>query len=287
MVADWLWQGLLFTAFGLGLGLIPAHFYYRKGRKIREPLWSIWTAVLANTYTTNEVPLRLSYGDRALRSVSVSWVMIWNNGQEALEKTATSTHNPLQVVTSRGAMIIDANVVAQTDIGNQVTLKREEKGDAVTIAFDYLNYRQGFIVSIVHSGTSPRLLSVKGGIVNGEPPRQVDLGHRYVRALPPAADPDTAFRTTLINQSLFRWIIYGIIIVAVVVVITGSLWSWGNAFSVAYVGTIVAVIFGGIASSVESSVAFKPPVGLDDIDDERVLSEFWDRWTPPRDSIFM
>lgn len=273
---DWLWQGLLFLGIGLIPSIIMGIYFYLKAKQTKDIVWCVWTAPLATTYTAQERALQLTYNGEEVRSVGVSWVMLWNTGKAAVSQSDVSRHNPLRLVATGNTRVLGAQPIGSSDPGNLPKTTVAEGGKSVGLLFEFLNYRHGIVVSVVHTGTSPSYISLSGTVINGQPPKELDALSYRLKVIPSFVRAKN-IRTSLPDKKR-------ILITAAAVVLTlVSISLVSDLRAVLFILLVVSltisnlVILWGVVSGPISRRRYPPPIDLEDIDDRRLSPEFWNR----------
>lgn len=95
--------------------------------------------------------LRLSYEGQAIDDLTVTKYVIWNSGNEVLNRSDIVRVCPLQIVCDDNAQILDAQIIVQSDETNAFKIL-EKKDKCVKLEFDYANVDDGIILQILHTG---------------------------------------------------------------------------------------------------------------------------------------
>ena len=95
--------------------------------------------------------LSLSYEGQAIDDLTVTKYVIWNSGNEVLNRSDIVQVCPLQIVCDDNAQILDAQIIVQSDETNAFKIL-EKKDKCVKLEFDYANVDDGIILQILHTG---------------------------------------------------------------------------------------------------------------------------------------
>src|SRR5688500_3410655 len=79
------------------LSLIYAYYHYRKGLKIKEPVYSIKSNNLISGSTSTLENLNISYKDYKVENLTVSKILFYNRGAETINRQDIETINPLKI----------------------------------------------------------------------------------------------------------------------------------------------------------------------------------------------
>jgi hypothetical protein len=115
---------------------------------------------------------------------AVGWTNIrfWNAGNKTIRKADFSRSHPLQICVPEGVTVLDAKVIRTTPKELAVsletsTLARSEVEQAIAIDFEFLEPSEGFILQVVHDGSStkgPKLIGRLAGAGNLRSARETE-----------------------------------------------------------------------------------------------------------------
>lgn len=95
--------------------------------------------------------LSLLYEEQAIDDLTVTRYVIWNSGNEVLNRSDIVQVCPLQIVCDDDAQILDAQIIVQSDETNAFKIL-EKKDKCVKLEFDYANVDDGIILQVLHTG---------------------------------------------------------------------------------------------------------------------------------------
>jgi hypothetical protein len=147
----------------LGLiGLITGYIFYRKGIKIKQPLYVMKTDNLIQNNMVEMSGLSILWNGSSITSLSSSTLVFWNNGADTIDFSDVVRSNPLQIAAIEGFKILDAKVTRSNNPSNSLSVKIAESGDKAFILFEYLDQNHGGEIQIIHTGTQSSHLLVSG-----------------------------------------------------------------------------------------------------------------------------
>ncbi|SET76136.1 hypothetical protein SAMN05660297_03419 [Natronincola peptidivorans] len=147
------------------LGIIIGYVLYLKGQKLRIPYWDIRTNNLINNFTSKISKLDIKFMDKDINNLSVSKIVFWNGGREVIDIEDISKLNNLCIKpTKEGVMILDCKVISRNSEASQFEVDYDEEKNEVIMKFDYLNYRWGAVIEIIHTGVESKDLEIDGSI---------------------------------------------------------------------------------------------------------------------------
>ena len=152
---------------GTILGLVLAYVFYLKGKRDKEPLWTIQTVSLVKDYSGTVANLEIRYLGEKVRDLSVSKVVFWNRGAMTINSDDLVRADPLRLETKGDARILSTKLISNNNAASQPLLSgNPEKPNIALLSFEYLDRGQGFVVQVIHEGTSSNDLDeIKSNLV--------------------------------------------------------------------------------------------------------------------------
>ena len=164
-------SGIVGIVSGVTITIIVAFIIYEIQRKEKEPWWDIATN---NWFQDLPDGLRdLSYNGESIKNLSVSKVVIWNNGRATIFKRDIDEDNPLKIEAEDNIKILNAKVtITPENKQERFSVSLSDDKTIATISFldekySYLDSHEGIIVQLVHTGTSSAKINTFGKIVDG------------------------------------------------------------------------------------------------------------------------
>jgi hypothetical protein len=145
------------------IGLIPAYYFYKKGIRIKEPVYSIKSVNVISDYASTYENLTVSYKDEKVENFTVSKVLFFNRGAEPIHREDIATLNHLKIVAKSGN-ILDTMVVHVNNLSSDFKLDFDRANGCILLDFEYLNQHQGAVIEVVHTGLSSQDIDVIGDL---------------------------------------------------------------------------------------------------------------------------
>lgn len=102
---------------------------------------------------------------------SVSNVVIWNSGNMVIYDTDFPKKKKLTINISDSAEIFNLKLIFNNDTDNNINFTIEK--NHISIDFDFLEPKKGFIIEILHNGESDSDLAINGRIIGGKEVRRL------------------------------------------------------------------------------------------------------------------
>lgn len=157
------------------LGLILACIFYFRSKRDKEPHWAIQTVNLFTDYSGTVGGLEIQYAGEKVRDLSVSKLAFWNHGALTINSEDLVRTDPLRIETKGTARVLSTKLISNNNNASQPLLSAPPEKNCAFLNFDYLDRGQGFVVQIIHEGTSSSDLEVKGSIKGVSRIRKIDL----------------------------------------------------------------------------------------------------------------
>jgi hypothetical protein len=155
------WLNLLFLL--LAVTGILATIISNKRKKC---VYNIATFNLIGNNLKSINDLEIKYKHQLIKNLSVSYVSIWNSGNDVINKDDFANLKPLTISTTDENKIYYYNIgYIKNPINNFLFTHDETK---ILIDFDYFVKGEGFVIQIYHSGLSNANLIVNGIVKGGD-----------------------------------------------------------------------------------------------------------------------
>jgi hypothetical protein len=119
--------------------------------------------------------LQVTFKDAEIKSLTVSKVAIWNSGRETINASDIPEADPIHISPnlSDDAInqiyqneIYNVEILSVTNHVNNIQVQPNTLVNGYAITFDYLDFKEGVLLKIIHSGKSSKDIFV-GGTVKG------------------------------------------------------------------------------------------------------------------------
>jgi hypothetical protein len=106
--------------------------------------------------------IEIKYNEIPVKNLTVSKFAFWNGGKDTIDRKDIPDLSKLSIQVKDDIEIYDARIVYATDEANSVRLNKQDKN--IVINFEYLDFHQGALIKIIHSGNSSEDLIISGKI---------------------------------------------------------------------------------------------------------------------------
>ncbi len=149
------------------LGIILAILFYVKSKKDKKPKYTLGSSKLIHNFVSKIEGLEIKYGGEPIPNLTSTRVGFWNGGKQTIKRTDIANTDPLLIKVKEGFKILDAGLLYQTHQANHIVINVSEDKSAVGIDFEYLDYLEGGVVQLYHTGTSSEDVALTGTVQGG------------------------------------------------------------------------------------------------------------------------
>ena len=160
-------MGVIIGIAGIVIGVSVAIFFYRKSRHYKQFAYAVVTRNLIQDFTTKFAKLEILFGEKPIKTISVSKVAIWNEGNETIHGSDIANADPLRISITDSAELLDYSLLFVRSPASEFRI--EVGNNEVRIGFDFLDTLQGGLVQLVHTGDSGKNLAIRGSIKGSAP----------------------------------------------------------------------------------------------------------------------
>lgn len=157
------WLGIIGVVLGV-VGIVTGYVFYVRGRKAKEPYWTITTINLITGYSSIFKDLEIRYKGNEIPNFTVSKVVVWNNGRETIDRSDLTKVEPLCIRASSDAEILDAKILKVSNAASNFGIELLADRKNILLGFDYLDFHDGAVIQIVHTGIHGEAIFVEGKI---------------------------------------------------------------------------------------------------------------------------
>ncbi len=107
-------------------------------------------------------PIQVAFQGKQVHRLTVTHIAFWNNGEATIDKEDISHKTPLSLTAKDGCTILLAEIIASNKPANNFTL--ETRGGTKILSFDYVDYKDGVIIKVYHTGSNINDVDLTGTI---------------------------------------------------------------------------------------------------------------------------
>ena len=156
--------GIIIGVIGVVIGVLGSYLFYRISIERKEPVWWVTGNNLISDFGSQWDKLKITYNDRAIKNLTVSKIVFWNEGKKTVDKEDLTEADPLRICLQSEISLLDAQILGLNNPASRCKIVSDYETGTVTIHFDYLDRSNGLVIQMIHSGTSPSQLDLKGSI---------------------------------------------------------------------------------------------------------------------------
>lgn len=198
------------------VSIFLAIFFYLKSRKTRVPLYSITSYNLLRKEIKGLENVDIKYKNKVVDNLTVSKVAFWNGGRLVINRNDLPQGYQLKIQPNEGIRIYNAEILYVDEDSNQIELRFNEKQSEIVIDFEYLDFKQGAVINVLHSGNSSDGIKINGVVKGAGKFKYSDLDEEGYSFLIVLLFVITAqIGSTLVKSPSYFWLALMLIPVAV------------------------------------------------------------------------
>lgn len=151
------------------LGLFAAWYFYRKGKKEKEPYWNAANINLITDYISRYSGVEVRFKGEDVKTLSICYVSFWNNGDQTIYGNDLKTKDPLRIESTTKGEILEATLITESNKANEFNCKLDEGRGFVLVGFNFLDQGDAARFRIVHTGSHDSDIRVAGTIIGSKP----------------------------------------------------------------------------------------------------------------------
>jgi hypothetical protein len=168
-----LWFNIISSALAI-LSLILAFVFYYRGKNTKVPYYSRRSTTLLDRELIVRNPIKVTFLDRPVDTLTITYVALWNNGRATIIRDDIAATDPLRVVADDGFDLLAADIICENRPANNFSLSLRREENIAVIDFDFIDYRNGAVLRIYHTGGEDQPVDIVGTIKGAEGIKNAD-----------------------------------------------------------------------------------------------------------------
>ena len=160
-------NGVLFNTIMLIIALLSiglSVYFYFHPRKKRAPTYRTRSTRLIQNKIKDIDKLDILFDGQKLSSLTTSKVAFWNDGRETLSHSDLSHIDSLRIEINPKYEILSCEMLIQTKVANDFKIILSADKKSALIDFDFVDYKEGVVFRVRHTGTSNSDICLLGSI---------------------------------------------------------------------------------------------------------------------------
>lgn len=146
------------------LGIIFTTYFYYKSRKSKIPTYIVRTINLVREKIQKIETVEIIYSGEKVKNLSLTKIAIWNDGKETINYSDIASNNPIRIKIKESFEILDAEILFKKDEANDFNIQVSDDKNYINILFDYIDFEDGIVIQIFHTGNSSDDIFIDGKI---------------------------------------------------------------------------------------------------------------------------
>ncbi|MFM9989758.1 hypothetical protein [Flavobacterium sp.] len=148
------------------VSIILAFIFYFKSIRNKKPIYNIETNRLVSNNLTSLSKIEIKYNNSPVSNLSVTKIALWNNGKESIRRNDIASSDPIIIKTKDNVLLYDFEVVYEKAV-NVIVVEKESE-NSLKISFEFLDFNDGVVLNIYHSGNRSDNIKISGTLIGSE-----------------------------------------------------------------------------------------------------------------------
>ncbi len=164
--SDW----FVLSGYAIGIiGLILSYVFFKKSKVEKRPccINRSNNLIYKSQGRLSDLKISAKYKGIDVETLSYTKVGFWNAGKATITKDDLSSVDPLRIEIEN-EMVYDCEILFTSQKANGFTINWSKDHKVVYLKFDYLDFGQGTVIKIIHSGNTSsytsNIIKIKGAI---------------------------------------------------------------------------------------------------------------------------
>lgn len=148
------------------VSFVLAFVFYYRSQSVKIPCYNKRSQIVINSDKTYFHPIKVSFRDETINNLTVTYVVVWNNGRATITKDDIAQSDPLRIIAKPNTRILSVKVASDSRKANNLTVKFIKEENMALVTFDFLDYKHGAIIQVYHTenGDIEKTIRIDDGI---------------------------------------------------------------------------------------------------------------------------
>ena len=146
------------------MSVVLAILFYYRSQIIKLPHYARTGETLIEENIIQHKPIKVLFQDKPVERLTKTYLALWNKGRATIRSEDLTQEDPLRLVPEVGTTILATEILFQNRPANKIQLVPDPISSRVTIEFDFLDYNNGVIIVVYHTGSSFRGVDLVGTV---------------------------------------------------------------------------------------------------------------------------
>lgn len=159
--------------------VVIAYVLYYKAIHVKKPCFKIRGINIISPYIFLDNPIKVLFLDEPVKSLTMTRVVFWNNGRATINSSDIARADPLKIAAHDENRILAIGILGNNKVGANFSVDLINQNAAV-INFDFMDYKNGLVIQVYHTGSKEDELYIEGSVKGVEEVVNVDESMRRV-----------------------------------------------------------------------------------------------------------
>lgn len=146
------------------LAFIFGFISYFKSKKVKKPRLESRSLNLLEESAEKIEGLKITYLNENIPNLTITKLAIWNDGNDTIDKNDIASADPLLITAKDTVHILEYKIIYQKNECSLFDIEEIESGKQLKVTFDFLDFHDGAVIQLLHTGNSSSDIEFKGTI---------------------------------------------------------------------------------------------------------------------------
>jgi hypothetical protein len=161
-IAEHGWFTIISSTLGIGGTIFAVVIYFRE-KKEKNPVFYSRSISVVNPSLAKLKNIEVTYLKVPIDYLTLVKFSFWNAGKMSILKSDIAPKDPILFKVPVPVIIYDVEIIFQNLSNNFILTKIDD--NTVKIDFDYIDYNEGFVFKVFHSGNTKTQITMQGTII--------------------------------------------------------------------------------------------------------------------------
>jgi hypothetical protein len=171
------WLNLIFLILAIVSIIVSVSLYFRS-RKEKILVYMTKSFNLIHNSVVRIPGLSIKYEDNNIDNFTLTKVAFWNKGRGTISNIDIAPMDRVGIYPKEDVAILSAAITYKTRDSNNFSLEKLQNG--IIVNFDYIDFHQGVIIDVYHTGQDIDSFIIKGTVKGGYDLRAGDIYENYL-----------------------------------------------------------------------------------------------------------
>lgn len=146
--------------------IVVSVILYMRSRKEKILVYATRSFNLIHKSAVRITGLSIKYEDNNIDTLTLTKIVFWNKGKATINDIDIAPTDKVRIFPKEDVTILTASIAYKSRDSNNFSLEKIQ--NAIIVNFDYIDYHQGIIIDLYHTGRDGQSIILKGTVKGGK-----------------------------------------------------------------------------------------------------------------------